>query len=152
MMETGLSLKQDSKTGRDSQSSVFFKTPEMPWLYSGVEIRTPSQDEIKRLSAFTARTTFVVSRSSLYKGMSSSVTTGSWIAGADSLARTLKIFVLKDALRKLPEIPTMLTGSITSFLMMTDTSLLVAKQLVRTIVGCLYSHVKRNILISVILR
>src|ERR1700677_5330258 len=111
MMETGLSLKQDSKTGRDNQSSVFFKTPGMPWLYSGVEIRTPSQDEINRLSAFPAETPVAVSRSSLYRGMSLRVTTWMLIEDADFSATISSNAVLKDALRRLPEMPTILTSS-----------------------------------------
>src|ERR1700721_4720142 len=111
MMETGLSLKQDAKTGRDSQSRAFFNTPGMPWLYSGVEIRTPSQDEINRLSAFTAETPVAVSRSSLYKGMSLRVTIWMLIEDADFSARISSNAVLKDALRRLPEMPTILTAS-----------------------------------------
>src|ERR1700721_3381918 len=111
MMETGLSLKQDAKTGRDSQSRAFFNTPGMPWLYSGVEIRTPSQDEIKRLSAFTAETPVAVSRSSLYRGMSLRVTTWMLIEVADFSVRILINAGLKDALRRLPKMPTILTTS-----------------------------------------
>src|ERR1700727_2387225 len=110
-METGFSLKQDAEGGRDNQSNVFLKTPGMPWLYSGVEIRTPSQDEINRLSAFTAETPVAVSRSSLYRGMSLRVTTWMLIEGADFSARIFSNAVLKDALRRLPEMPTILTSS-----------------------------------------
>src|ERR1700733_13476777 len=111
MMETGFSLKQDAEDGRDSQSRAFFNTPEMPWLYSGVEIRTPSQDEINSLSAFTAGTPVAVSRSSLYRGMSLRVTTWMLIEDTDFSARIFSNAVLKDALRRLPEMPTILTSS-----------------------------------------
>src|ERR1700733_4501368 len=111
MMEIGFSLKQDAEDGRDSQSRAFFNTPGMPWLYSGVEIRTPSQDEINRLSAFTAETPVAVSRSSLYRGMSLRVTTCMLIEDEDFSARISSKAVLKDALRRLPEIPIILTSS-----------------------------------------
>src|ERR1700721_1017894 len=111
MMETGLSLKQDAKTGRDSQSRAFFNTPGMPWLYSGVEHRTPSQFEINRLSAFTAETPAAVSRSSLYRGISLRVTTWMLIEDADFSARIFSNAVLTAALRRLPEMPTILTSS-----------------------------------------
>jgi hypothetical protein len=42
IIDTGLSLKQDSKTGREAQSSAFLRTPGIPWLYYGVAINTPS--------------------------------------------------------------------------------------------------------------
>src|ERR1700678_2844928 len=83
----------------------------MPWLYSGVEIRTPSQDEINRLSAFTAETPVAASRSSLYRGMSLRVTTWMLIEDADFSARIFSNAVLKDALRRLPEMPKILTSS-----------------------------------------
>src|ERR1700677_3315598 len=74
-------------------------------------MRTPSQDEINRLSAFTAETPVAVSRSSLYRGMSLRVTTWMLIEDADFSARIFSNAVLKDALRRLPEIPTILTSS-----------------------------------------
>jgi hypothetical protein len=54
MIDTGLPLKQDSKTGRESQSRAFLRTPGIPWLYSGVTISTPSASAIVFFNFATA--------------------------------------------------------------------------------------------------
>ena len=54
-MSTGLLRKHDANAGRDAQSSAFFRTPGIPWLYSGVANTTPSLSRTStRISAIEA--------------------------------------------------------------------------------------------------
>jgi hypothetical protein len=53
IVSTGLSLSPDRPYGREAQSSAFFRTPDMPWLYSGEIMMTPSLVSITERRART---------------------------------------------------------------------------------------------------
>jgi hypothetical protein len=50
----GVPVSALSPAGREAQSSAFFSTPGIEWLYSGVAIRTASASRIASRSASTA--------------------------------------------------------------------------------------------------
>ena len=54
MIATGLPASGDASAGREAQSTAFLSTPGIPWLYSGVAIRSASAERIASLKAATA--------------------------------------------------------------------------------------------------
>ena len=53
MIATGFQRRTDASAGRESQSIAFLSTPDVPRLYSGVAMRTPSASATAALSATT---------------------------------------------------------------------------------------------------
>src|SRR4051812_49165514 len=102
MMATALPPNGGSG-GRDIQSSVFFSTPGMEKLYSGVTIRMPSAALILAFSAVTDAGSPAARTSSLYSGMSAMLAISISMPAGASFWAAFSARVLYEAARRLPE-------------------------------------------------
>ena len=115
MMETGLPLRQELKTGRESQSRAFLSTPGTPWLYSGVRRGLRRRREASLSGVDGGELGVDVEVFVVERDVGEGVELGDrWRAAwrASSLMRA----VLKDTLRRLPEMPAMRTVSVEWFM------------------------------------
>src|SRR3954447_23188855 len=102
---TGLPFSGVSASGRETQSSAFFRWPGIEWLYSGVAKITASAAAMRSLSRWT-EPTCDLSSSSSYGGMSfrPSYNSNSTPDGS-SVAAARRSSVLWESRRRLPDMP-----------------------------------------------
>src|SRR3954447_5368599 len=107
---TGLPFSGVSASGRETQSSAFFRWPGIEWLYSGVAKITASAAAMRSLSRWT-EPTCDLSSSSSYGGMSfrPSYNSNSTPDGS-SVAAARRSSVLWESRRRLPDMPRTLIG------------------------------------------